>query len=93
MTKDQKAAFLDKWWKRSQHTWNELRKHHRHGLGSEKLPLKQIRPQAPQFLEDEDHVLVFRHEGNLPFAGIRAQDTFYVVWIETRYGDLYDHGS
>ena len=26
-------------------------------------------------------------------AGFKAGDTFYVLWIETRYGDLYDHGK
>ncbi len=35
--------------------------------------------------------MVFRHDGNLPFAGFKVGDTFYVLWIKTRYGDLDDH--
>lgn len=92
MTPNQRSEFLLKWYRRSQISWTDLRTHQRHGLGSEKIPLAQIHPACPEFLEDEDHVIVFRHEGNLPFAGIRASDVFYVIWIEAEYGKLYDHG-
>lgn len=27
----------------------------------------------------------------MPFAGFKAGDTFYVLWIETRFGALYSH--
>jgi len=86
----QRAAFLLKWAKRSQITWVDLNAHQRHGLGSEQMPASQIKPTAPQELAQERY-MVFRHDGNLPFAGYRVGDTFYVLWIEAKYGDLYDH--
>ena len=35
--------------------------------------------------------MVLRHEGNYPFVGYKIRDTFYVLWIEANYGDVYDH--
>lgn len=91
MTPNQRSEFLVKWAKRSGLTWDELAKHDRHGLGYEKLPMTEIKPRVPEKYQQEKFV-VFRHEGNLPFVGFRAGDVFYVLWIETKYGDLYDHG-
>jgi hypothetical protein len=84
--------FLIKWAKRASLSWVELVQHGRHGLGSEKLPKKKIKPQVPEHLEPDDHYLVFRHEGNLPFVGFRSGDVFHVLWIEREYNELYDHG-
>lgn len=91
MTERQRSSFLVKWAKRCDFTWRELQQHPRHGLGFEMLHRRQLRPNPPEALE-EDEYMVFRHDGNLPFAGFKAGDTFYVLWIETSYGDLYDHG-
>lgn len=91
MTPNQRSEFLIKWAKRSTLTWNDLATQDRHGLGYEKIPRSQIKPALPEMLQ-EDKVTVFRHEGNHPFAGFRAGDVFYVLWIEVNYGDLYDHG-
>lgn len=83
--------FLEKWEKRSKLTWTELVQHNRHGLGSEQLNKDKFKPQIPERLE-RDRYMVFRHEGNLPFAGFRTGDVFHVMWIECKFGDLYDHG-
>lgn len=91
MARDQRSEFLVKWAKRSKLSWTELRTHNKHGLGFEMLPHKAIKPSVPEVLEETKY-MVFRHAGNLPVAGFRAGDTFYALWIETRYGDLYDHG-
>lgn len=91
LTDKQRSEFLLKWAKRSNLTWTDLRTHSKHGLGSEKIPLRKIKPACPEILQDAEDVLVFRHEGNLPFAGVRADDVFYVVWIESSYNDLYEH--
>ena len=69
---DQCQQFLVKWAKRAALAWTELVQHGRHGLGSEKIPRKQIKPDVPEHLQVEDHYLVFRHEGNLPFVGFRS---------------------
>ena len=92
MTERQRSEFLVKWVKRCEHTWQELLHHPKHGLGYEMLPKKQFKPNPPEELE-KDKYLVFRHDGNLPFAGFKAGDTFYVLWIETKYGELYSHGK
>lgn len=92
MTERQRSEFLVKWVKRCAHTWKELLQHRKHALGFEMLPRAQFKPKPPEALE-EDKYMVFRHDGNLPFAGFKAGDTFYVLWIETEYGDLYDHGK
>lgn len=91
MSERQRSDFLVKWAKRCGFTWAELQRHQKHGLGFEMLPRKHFRPQVPESLE-EDSYMVFRHGGNLPFAGFKAGDTFYVLWIEVKYGDLYKHG-
>lgn len=87
----QRSDFLLKWAKRCGFTWKELQQHGRHGLGYEMLPAHSIYPRAPEHLA-EDRYMVFRYHGNLPFAGFKAGDTFYVLWIERQYGDLYNHG-
>lgn len=87
----QRSDFLIKWAKRCTHTWRDLRTHSRHGLGYEMIPSRSIYPNAPEELAEEKY-MVFRHQGNLPFAGFKAGDTFYVLWIEKQYGDLYNHG-
>lgn len=90
MNERQRSEFLVKWEKRCGFTWVELQRHQKHGLGYEMLPRRQFKPVVPESLEDEKY-MVFRHDGNLPFAGFKAGDTFYVLWIETRFGDLYRH--
>jgi hypothetical protein len=83
-------VFLTKWHKRTQLTWTQLVQHSKHGLGSEFLPRHVFKPQVPDWLS-RDRYMVFRHQGNQPFAGFRAGDVFHVLWIEARYNDLYDH--
>lgn len=90
-TAGQCQEFLKKWAKRATFKWVELVQHHRHGLGSEKIPRREIKPAIPEHLQAEDHYLVFRHEGNLPFVGFRSGDVFHVLWVEREYNDLYDH--
>lgn len=76
--------------KRSVFTWTELSTHPRHGLGSEQLPAKVIKRTPPEQLA-QDKYMVLRHEGNHPFVGYKIGDTFYVLWMETNYGDVYNH--
>ena len=92
MSERQRSEFLIKWAKRCGFTWTELGLHTKHGLGYEMLPRSQFKPTPPEALT-EDKYMLFRHDANLPFAGFKAGDTFYFLWIETRYGDLYDHGK
>lgn len=74
--------------------WNEIGRSHRHSFGTEKIPLKKIKPKSlPSIVtEDVEELTVFRATGsNLPFLGIRLNDTFQVIFIETNFGDIYNH--
>lgn len=90
LTVEQRAAFLTKWAKRSQFSWKDLGLHPKHGLGYEQLPSRQIKRDAPEHLT-QDKYMVMRHEGNHSFVGFKAGDTFYALWIEAAFGDVYDH--
>lgn len=90
MSHQQCQQFLVKWSKRSTFTWAELGIQGKHGLGFEHLPARKFRPSVPESLE-EDKYMVFRHDGNHVFAGFKAGDAFYVLWVEASYGDLYKH--
>lgn len=91
LSPDQCQEFLIKWHKRTAFTWKQLVQHDKHGLGHENIPASSFKPQIPEDLE-RDRYMVFRHQGNLPFAGFRSGDIFHVLWIEARYNDLYFHG-
>jgi hypothetical protein len=42
--------------------------------------------------EDVRELTVFRATGNnLPFLGLRLNDTFQVIFIESNFGDIYKH--
>jgi len=86
----QRSEFLLKWFKRCTFSWSELGLHAKHGLGFEMLPKATFKPSIPDALSRSKY-MVFRHDGNLPFAGFKAGDVFYVLWIEAKYNDLYKH--
>ncbi|APT93244.1 hypothetical protein CPHO_10465 [Corynebacterium phocae] len=86
-----RAEFLTKWHKRSMLTWKELKSHKKHGLGYEDLSEKCFAVQVPPQFQGTKKFRVFRHKGNLPFVGVQQGAVFHVVWIETKYGELYKH--
>ncbi len=74
--------------------WNGINTSNRHSYGTEKIPIAQLKPtKFPSIItEDVKELTVFRATGNnLPFLGIRINDTFQVIFIETKFGDIYDH--
>lgn len=73
--------------------WNEINKSSRHSFGTEKIPIKQIKPDLPLIITDEiDELTVFRANGNnLPFLGIRKPNVFHIIFVETNFGDIYNH--
>jgi hypothetical protein len=92
MTEKQRSEFLVKWAKRSAFTWQELTQQQKHGLGWNDLDAKAIKPSIPSSLK-QNKFMVFRHERNMPFVGFKAGDTFFVLWIETKWNEVYDHGK
>lgn len=74
--------------------WIEIRKSGRHSFGMEKIPYHAIKPNIhiPGFITPEVEFCVFRATGsNLPFIGIQEGRIFHIVFIETRFGDIYNH--
>ncbi|WEK33787.1 MAG: hypothetical protein P0Y53_14945 [Candidatus Pseudobacter hemicellulosilyticus] len=74
--------------------WQGINNAARHSFGTEKMPVRQLKiKNLPRIITPEVEVLtVFRAAGNnLPFLGIRLEDTFQVIFIETKFGDIYDH--
>lgn len=73
--------------------WKEIRKSQRHGFGMEKIPVGDIHPKVPSCITpDVTHLHVLRATGsNLPFVGIEIQNVFRILFIETNFGDIYDH--
>lgn len=72
--------------------WKEIGVAGRHQYGMEKLPREEIKPSIPAFVTKEVPLFVFRAKGNnLPFVGVRQGKIFHVIFIETEFGDIYDH--
>jgi hypothetical protein len=86
--------FLMRLRKLSELGWNEIRKSHKHAYGLEPISLKKIKPQVvlESITPDVVYLHALRANGkNLPFVGIQMQQLFRVLFIETNFGDIYDH--
>lgn len=90
LTVGQRSDLLVRWAKRCRFTWSELNTHHRHGLGWEMLPEHQIKKNPPEELA-QDKYMVLRYSGNQPLIGFRAGDVYHALWVEAKYGDVYNH--
>ena len=73
--------------------WKEIRTSQRHSFGMEKISTDKILPQLPACITPEvNHLHVFRATGsNHPFIGLEIQKVFRVFFIETKFGDIYEH--
>lgn len=87
------SDFIERLKKLSSLTWNQINTADRHGFGTEKMPVGQIKPQLPRFVTpDVNHLTVFRANGdNRPFLGLRNGSVFHIIFIEEQFGDVYDH--
>jgi hypothetical protein len=87
------AVFVERLKKLSCLTWHQINVAERHGFGTEKMPITQIKPQLPKFITpDVTHLLVFRANGdNRPFLGLRSGIIFHIIFIEEQFGDVYNH--
>lgn len=85
--------FLERLKKLSDLGWDGIRTSSRHSYGIEKLPVNKIKPELPKFVTDDvKELTVFRANGNnLPFLGIQRGIFFHVIFIETSFGDIYNH--
>lgn len=84
--------FLLRLKKLSELGWKEIAKAGRHGFGMEKIPREIIKPDIPPQITPEVPLFAFRATGsNLPFVGFQEGRVFHIVFIETAFGDIYDH--
>lgn len=85
--------FLLRLKKLSELGWKEIRTSQRHSFGMEKISVDSIHPQLPTCITPEvKHLHVFRATGrNHPFIGLETQNVFRVFFIETNFGDIYNH--
>jgi hypothetical protein len=86
--------FLERFKKLGNLGWQGINGSARHSFGTEKIPIAKIKVNnfPPIVTQEVEALMVFRATGsNLPFLGIRFEDTFQVIFIETKFGDIYDH--
>lgn len=85
--------FLIRLHKLSELGWEEIRKSGRHGFGMEPLHKSKIIPKLPECVTpDVTNVRVLRSSGsNLPLVGLQVGCVFRVFFIETKFGDIYEH--
>lgn len=93
LSPDKRADFAMQLEKLSSLQWKQIKLAPRHGLGFERLPVKQLEMTMPPAFQDEESVFVFRYSGKLPMAGVRRGATLHLVAIEPEFGVLYDHGN
>lgn len=86
-------CFLERLQKLSEYGWKAIMTSDKHGFGTEKIPVKQIKCSLPSIITpDVQHLLVFRAKGNnLPFLGLREKNIFHVLYIEPDFGVVYNH--
>ena len=87
------SDFIERLKKISALTWNQINIADRHGFGTEKIPVGQIKPQLPRFVTPEvTHLTVFRANGdNRPFLGLRNGIVFHIIFLEEKFGNIYNH--
>ena len=84
--------FLTRLQKLSQLGWQKIDQSSRHSFGLEKIPQDIIHHKLPQEITPEVPIYAFRATGNnLPFVGFREGKIFHILFIESRFGDIYQH--
>lgn len=86
--------FLERLNKLSSLGWREIEKSDRHSFGTEKISISDIHHEVelPENFKKHTSFTIFRATGdNHVFAGIREANTFHIFFIESTFGELYDH--
>lgn len=89
------ADFVERLKKLCNLPWKIIDISHRHGFGTEKIPIAQIKPDLPVFVTpDVKDLTVFRANGdNRPFLGLRKNNIFHIIFLEEVFNGIYDHGT
>lgn len=77
--------------------WNKIRLSPKHKYGMEPLPKDKIKPSLVPLKDivtpEVKKLHVFRANNELyPFVGLQIGKIFHVFFIESKFGDIYDHG-
>ena len=77
----------------SELVWNDIIQSARHSFGTEKYPINKIKPCLPNNITpDIKELTVFRAVGDKrAFMGFQTRDIFHVVFIESKFNDIYEH--
>lgn len=71
--------------------WNTVNTSQRHAFGWEKIPIDRVR-KAMILTREVSFLLAFRATGNNHvFLGFREGNVFQVVFVESQFGDIYNH--
>lgn len=71
-------------------TWQEVQNSYRHGLGSETIPISEIKDSIPPCYSDKNNLLSFRYNGKKPLIGNRNNNVLEIIFIDPNF-DLYKH--
>ena len=84
--------FIFRMKKLSELGWKEIEKSDKHSFGTEKITHDMIKQTLPPQITPEVTLYAFRANGNnLPFVGYREGNIFHIIFIEAKFGDIYDH--
>lgn len=73
-------------------SWKEIRQSDRHSYGTELISREQIHPNLPNEITKDVNLLVFRSNSDKrSMVGFRVWNIFYVVFLEARHNDIYNH--
>jgi hypothetical protein len=78
----------------SEMTWKQINASDRHSYGWELLSKDSLKPKKsiPTALSDIDKFHVFRYDSdNHAFVSVVKGVTVYPIFIEAKFGDVYDH--
>ena len=86
-------GFLDRLRKLSSLDWNTIWTTHRHSFGTEMIPSSRLKKAASNSMPlDLEKLIVLRATGdNHAFLGYREGNVFQILFIEYRFGDIYQH--
>ena len=91
LDQEHKAKFSESIFKRKSLLWSEIKNLPKHGLGTEKIPIKALKTPLPAFVKDDlSDFIVFRFHGKKPMIGYRVHNIFYVLWFDHDFS-AYDH--
>jgi len=87
---DHCAALSKRFFLLSKKTWLEIKQAPRHGIGSEKIARRSIKPAIPNSVTDDVELIALRYNGLHPMVGYRDGRVFHVIFLDHTM-DVYPH--